>query len=253
MENSLTSEKRGLSADAVKLIAAAAMLIDHISECFGTRGSFMWTVMHCVGRITAPVMCFFIAEGFHYTKNVKKYLLRLGIFAVISWFPYVFMGFGRLPVYFEGGNVLLIFRQSIMYTFFLGLLELVIIHSEWLKIPLKLLLTAGIVYLSFLGDWSFAAILFILVFDRFRGNFRWQALAFTVAVGFEYLVLITLYRNPPMDVLFQLGAIFALIPLYFYNGKRGKSGQKNRQLVKWFFYVFYPLHMLVLGILRNVL
>lgn len=249
MENSLSAEKRGLSADAIKLIAAAAMLIDHIAWCFVPKNSAAGVLMHMIGRIAAPIMCFFIVEGFYNTENVRKYLLRLGIFAVISWVPFVFMEDGILPFYFSGGELFFVFDQSIIYTLFLGLLMLVMIHSERLKIPLKLLFAAGILYLSFWGDWSFIAILFILVFDRFHGDFKKQAIAFAAAVGFEYLILITLYQNPPADALFQIGVIFALIPLYFYNGRRGK----NKRLGKWFFYVFYPLHMLVLGILRNII
>ena len=255
MENSLakSDSSHGLPANALKLIAAAAMLIDHIAWCFVAKYSVLGQIMHIIGRLTAPIMCFFIAEGFYYTKNVKKYLLRLGIFAVISWFPYVFMDKGTFPVYFYGGRLYLNPNQSVIYTFFLGLLTLVIIHSEKLKIPIKILLTAGIVFLSFFGDWPIFAIVWIVIFNAFRGNFRKQAAFFSAS---SVIILILFYgiiqQAMLVDYLFQFGVLLALVPLYFYNGKRSKDG-KNRQLGKWFFYVFYPLHMLVLGILRNII
>ncbi|MCM1330636.1 MAG: conjugal transfer protein TraX [Ruminococcus sp.] len=107
MQTSLVpAEKGGLSANALKYIAAAAMLVDHIAWCFVETYSVLGQIMHVVGRLTAPIMCYFIAEGYYYTRNVKKYLLRLGIFAVISWFPFVYMEYGTPPIYFDSGGKL---------------------------------------------------------------------------------------------------------------------------------------------------
>lgn len=238
---------RGLSANALKYMAAAAMLIDHIAWCFAAKYSVMGQVMHIIGRLTAPIMCFFIAEGFYYTKNVGKYLLRLGIFAVISWFPYVFMEKSTFPVYFLSGQIFIIPYQSVIYTLFLGLLTLVIIHSEKLRKPLKIPLLAIVTALSFLGDWPIFAIVWIVVFDAFRGNFRMQAVWFSAS---SVIILILFYgivqQAPIIEYFFQFGVLLALVPLYFYNGKRGKGGW----FAKWFFYIFYPLHMLILGIMK---
>ena len=255
MENSLVKSdgSHGLSANSLKMIAALAMLIDHIAWCFVAKYSVLGQAMHIIGRLTAPIMCFFIAEGFYYTKNVKKYLLRLGIFAVISWFPYVFMEKGTFPFYIYAGQLYLNPNQSVIYTLFLGLLTLVIIHSEKLKKPLKIPLLVIVIALSFFGDWPIFAVVWIVIFDAFRGNFRRQAEFFAVS---SVIILILYYgimqKAPIIEYFFQFGVLLALVPLYFYNGKRGKDGKKNWQFGKWFFYVFYPLHMLVLGILRNV-
>lgn len=103
------TEKRGLSANTLKYIAIAAMLIDHIAWCFVDTYSVLGQIMHVIGRLTAPIMCYFIAEGYYYTRNVKKYLLRLGLFALISWAPFTFMEFGTFPVYYfsQGGQAII--------------------------------------------------------------------------------------------------------------------------------------------------
>ena len=85
-------EKRGLDSNAVKLIAIAAMTIDHIAWALwpGYPHELLPLLMHLIGRVTCPVMCFFIAEGYHYTRDVNKYTLRLFAFALVSHFCHIF-------------------------------------------------------------------------------------------------------------------------------------------------------------------
>lgn len=242
------TNKDGLTANALKYIAIAAMLIDHIAWCFVDTYSVLGQIMHVIGRLTAPIMCYFIAEGYHYTRNVKKYLLRLGIFAIISWAPFVFMELGLLPIGVRDGRFEIYPYQGVIYTFFLGLLALVVIHSENLNKPAKVLLMIPILLLSFWGDWLFFAIVWIIIFDKYRGSFKKQMTGF--AVTSVFVVLLPLLMGMTLaDSLFQMGVLLAIVPLYFYNGKRGGS-EKFRTFNKWFFYVFYPLHMVILGVLK---
>lgn len=89
-----TIKKTGLNSNEIKLIAIIAMTIDHVTWLLFPGCQKIWWVMllHAIGRLTAPIMWFFIAEGFHYTRNVKKYIARLFVFAVISHFAYNFAG-----------------------------------------------------------------------------------------------------------------------------------------------------------------
>lgn len=242
------TEKRGLSANALKYMAIAAMLIDHIAWCFVDTYSVLGQIMHIIGRLTAPIMCYFIAEGYHYTRNVKKYLLRLGIFAIISRVPFVFMETGQLFVYIHENGFQYFFVQSVIYTFFLGLLALVIIHSEKLSKAVKVLLLIPIFFLSLIGDWMFFAIVWIMIFDKYRGNFKKQMLWFAATALLMELFFVIIGMTLA-ESLFQLGVLLAIVPLYFYNGKRGGS-EKFRAFNKWFFYVFYPLHMVILGYIK---
>ena len=81
-----------LDANMIKLIAILAMTIDHITWMIfpGYPKDFLPILLHIIGRITCPIMCYFIAEGYHYTKNVNKYTNRLFAFAFLSHFAYVF-------------------------------------------------------------------------------------------------------------------------------------------------------------------
>ena len=83
-------KKKGITASDLKYIAILAMFIDHVGWLAVPTASPLGQIMHAIGRITAPVMCFFLSEGYHYTSNFKKYVMRMGIFAVISHFAYCF-------------------------------------------------------------------------------------------------------------------------------------------------------------------
>ena len=94
------------------------MTVDHFTDLFypGFPIAVLPIAMHLIGRLTAPIMWFFIAEGYHYTKNIRKYMFRLGLFAVISHFAYCF-AFGISIIPFKTG----IFNQtSVMYPLFIA-------------------------------------------------------------------------------------------------------------------------------------
>jgi hypothetical protein len=102
MESPLSSRTlgKGLSGSALKIIAVIAMTIDHAAWLLfpGFVAEPVPIIMHVIGRITAPVMMFFISEGYRYTRDRKKYLERLLIFAVISHIPYaMFSSFNFIP------------------------------------------------------------------------------------------------------------------------------------------------------------
>ncbi len=90
MQKTLT--RSGLDSNMLKLIAIAAMTADHIAWLLfpGYPTDPLPIILHIIGRLTCPIMCFFIAEGYHYTRNIKKYMARLFVFAVISHFAYMF-------------------------------------------------------------------------------------------------------------------------------------------------------------------
>ena len=142
------------SANVIKYIAIFAMLIDHIAWCFVDTNSVLGSIMHLIGRMTAPIMTYFIVEGYHYTRNVNKYLIRLAIFAAVSWIPFLFMEYGTLlPFTFVDGNLYFNPAQGVIYTFFLTLLALKTVHSQSLPKPVKVVLVIGLCLLSSIGDW----------------------------------------------------------------------------------------------------
>ena len=169
----------GLSGSALKWIAIACMLIDHIAWGFVPLSSPAGQIMHVVGRVTAPTMCFFIAEGYHYTRDVKKYAFRLLVFALVSQIPFTF---------FETGKIFAFRGFSVIYTLLLSLLA--VWAWDAVKNPaLRFLAVLGLCVLALPGDWMFLDIIFSLIFYRFRGDFKRQALWFSVFAGGMVLFL----------------------------------------------------------------
>ena len=105
--------KNGLSIDGLKYIAISAMLIDHIGNAFVEEQTLLANIMYMVGRITGPIMFFAAVEGYHKTKNLKKYMLRLFAFALISYLPYIF-------AFRSSFNAL---RLNVLFTILIGLLS----------------------------------------------------------------------------------------------------------------------------------
>lgn len=236
-----------ISANTIKYFAVFAMLIDHIAWCFVDTNSILGIIMHLIGRMTAPIMTYFIVEGYHYTRNVNRYLLRLAIFAAVSWIPFLFMEYGTfLPFTFVDGNLYFNPAQGVIYTFFLTLLALKTVHSQSLPKPAKVVLVIGLCMLSSIGDWFFFPIVWALLLDKYRGNFKKQAAAFAISSVVLMTLMIVFLTDGFGNNWFQYGVLLALIPLYFYNGEKGRGGRFN----KWFFYIFYPAHLLILGILK---
>lgn len=234
----------GLTAEGIKWIAIAAMLIDHIAWGFVPTYSAAGQVMHIVGRITAPTMCFFLAEGYAHTRNFYRYAARLGIFALISQIPFTLFESGKLQL-IAGGNFTETF--NVLDTLFLSLLAI----RAWDRIrdpALKGAAIAGLCVLSLPGDWMFFDIFYALAFWRYRGDFRRQIQAFsilTVGMVFTGTLSAVASDGPLYGQLFQAGVLLCLPILSLYNGRRG-GGKYS----KWAFYIFYPAHLLALGLIK---
>lgn len=232
-----------LNSNHLKIIAIIAMTIDHVADLLypGMPNIFISNVMHIIGRLTAPIMFFFICEGYHYTKNVKNYISRLFIFALISHFAYCF-AFGINFIPFSTGNI---FNQtSIMWTLAWAVVALHILHGknnlkEWQKWLLIILINL----ITFSSDFSSIAVMAILfMYDR-RGNLKSQMTSMmawlTLYALISYLFVSKTYG------LIAMTAILVYPLLKNYNGKRGKA-----KWLKWFFYLYYPLHLIIIGALR---
>ena len=152
--------KKSLNSNQLKLIAVLAMIFDHLLWVIkpGYNNGTIVLLLHLIGRIVAPIFCFFIAEGAYYTKDRKKYLIRLLIFAVISHFAYCF-AFGINFIPFKNGTS---FNQtSIMWSLALGLIGIMIQDSK-LNNKVKTLFILLLCVLGFPSDWSSVAVMIII-------------------------------------------------------------------------------------------
>ncbi len=221
-----------------------AMTIDHlVGVIFPNYPTDWWIVgLHMIGRIAAPIFWFFIAEGFFYTRNWKKYASRLFVFAIVSHFAYNF-AFGIPFIPFQTS----IFNQtSVIWSLFWGLIALVIKDSPKLKEWQKTVLILVICMISFCSDWSCIAVLAIMGISDNRGNLKKQMTSMMVWVGM-YSIIYIIFIDPVYGVI-QMFVALTIPLLKSYNGERGKW-----KGMKYLFYVYYPLHLVICGIIRIVL
>ena len=267
--STLTAAQRPLNRTQIKYIAIFLMLLDHAVSLPGTPYAIASSV-HVFGRITAPVMAFFIAEGYRHTRDVRKYLLRLAVFALISAVPFrLFESHSVLPfemlegaahpansctLYLEAsGRTFVYYRGSVITTLFLGLLAIVLWDRAKLNVFVKLLLTALICRLADLSDWSCWMVLYCLAF-YFAGDdkvLKWTLFA-AVSCMYAFNLKFSGFGfslNPAFQTV-RLG-VFLAVPLLqcLYSGEPGAKTAVNR----WFFYVFYPAHLLGLCLIRTLL
>ena len=272
-----------MSAFVLKIIALAAMLVDHVGAVFPNHTSLYFRV---VGRLTFPIFVYLIAEGFRHTRNGKKYLLRLFIFAIIAEFPFdwAIMRAQNIRRGHSPWHVDLLNNTNIFYTLFLGgmaifafqllskaLSEHVAPHiTSWLTsklgkyspitgnligamsfaiIVISALPTLGFMWIAeFLStDYGGYGVLFILLMYVIKP--KWLMLiVFAIMNVFQHRALFPLIQQRvDMHLAFYLfiPATLLTVPLIaLYNGKRGPS-------LKWFFYVAYPAHLMVLAILAH--
>ena len=162
--------KKSLNSNQLKLIAVLAMIFDHLLWVIkpGYNNGTLVLLLHLIGRIVAPIFCFFIAEGAYYTKDRKKYLTRLLIFAIISHFAYCF-AFGINYIPFTRGSI---FNQtSVMWSLLLGLVSIMIYDSK-MKGIYKFLLICLVCILAFPADWSMIGTLMVLYGYINKDNFN---------------------------------------------------------------------------------
>lgn len=238
------NKEKGLNANQLKLIAILAMTLDHLTWTLFPGYSTEWYVIlfHIIGRLTAPIMWFFIAEGFHYTHDIKKYAIRLFVLAAISHFTYNFC-FGMSPVPFQTT----VFNQTgVVWSLAWGLVLLYIYEEKQWQLWQKILITIVICLVTFPSDWSCIATMAIMAIGTNRGNFKKQMahmMLWTAMYAIVYFIFID-----KVYAIIQLGTCLTIPFLYFYNGKRGSFKGMGK-----LFYIYYPLHLVICGIIRVIL
>ena len=243
-KGSLPETKKGLNANQIKLIAIIAMTADHLTWAFFPGLQTVWYVyaLHIIGRLTAPIMWFFIAEGCHYTRDVKKYIFRLFVFAVISHFAYNFaFGIPFLPL--STG----VFNQTgVMWSLAWAVVLIVICRNERIPQWGKILAIIVICVITFPSDWSCIAVMAPFFLYAHRGNFKLQARTIVIWSA-VYAAVYFFFIDKPYGIL-QMFTFLTIPILAQYNGTRGQW-----KGMKWFFYLYYPAHLVVVGIVRIAL
>lgn len=216
----------GLNTFILKLIAIISMAIDHTGavlfpEVMGFR---------IIGRLAFPIFCFMLVEGYFHTRNVKKYILRLCIFAFVSEIFFDFAFYDKI-VFFG--------HQNVFFTLSIGLILIAFLekNKENTNKKIKTILDIVVTFLCLLlatilqTDYIFVGVMTILCFYYFRQNKIGKIVSI---IGINSLLMSGI----------QSVASFSLLPIFLYNGKKGPS-------MKYIFYVFYPAHLLLLALIRK--
>lgn len=244
---------KGITGSTLKLIAIVSMLIDHIGGIILLRALMLYglldkinaqdgaafidvhaglyytyVIFRQIGRIAFPIFCFLLVQGFLHTHDVKKYLSRLFLFALISEVPFD-LGFSGTN--FDWSH------QNVYFTLFFGVLAITGIQMakdkmDWsimgrVLVSLLVVLICTGAALLLKTDYDVLGVLAIVVLYLFRKRK-------------------TLSSGLGCAVLMEIPTFVSMLPVYFYNGKRGIN-------IKWLFYLFYPVHILLLYLLGCML
>lgn len=236
-----------LNALQLKVFAMACMVCSHMS------GTILWGMhwLDTIGRLAFPIFAFLLAEGFRHTKNVKKYLLRLFLFALVTELPFNLMS--------EGG-LFYPFHQNVLFTLCIALLMMAWIEkakdTSRLRFILRAVLAVIVGYLlgfiTFVDYFGYGVLMALTFYLFHEYKYGWVAeLAVMVYVNWELiggLVFPTMIFGREIDIPQQGFAVLALIPIWLYNGKQGPTSKK----IQYACYAFYPAHMLVLWLLLQL-
>ena len=208
------------------------MLIDHVGLYL--LGNNIW--FRIIGRIAMPIFAFFIAEGMKYTKNRKRYILTLLIFALVS----------QIPHYLGSGFYML----NILFTFLIAISVILIVEN--IKLPVLPTVVAFVICVIsyFLGvgffiDYGVFGVLLVLCFYFVKNKYLKLSLASLILILFSLNDM--LVYGLSLFSFVYLFALMSIVILMFYNGEKGKLN------FKWFFYAFYPMHLLVIYIIGLII
>ena len=223
----LPTLQNALSGSVLKLIALCSMTVDHIAlfvfdQAWGMGETWICEVMRCFGRIAFPVFAFLIVEGYFHTRCLWKYMLSLFITACISEIPWQLLN--------DDGS------HNVVFTLLIGLVAVYLMDQSRHCLPLMLLMVASPMVLATAlhFDYEWRGVGLIAVFFLFR-NKRMLTLPFGFPLIMEYGTI---------------GPILGLLVPQMYSGKRGFI--KGRWM-KYLFYMYYPLHLMVIWLLNRFL
>ena len=204
----------------LKIIGIITMFMDHYNYIIGGPGIF-----DILGRIAFPIFAFALVEGYKHTRDIRKYFLRIGLSAILFQIPIWILKY-ETPL-------------NIFFTLFFGLLCIYIFDNY--NFISKILILPVIIFAILIEiDYGIYGILLIICFYAGYNNKY-------IRIILPLLLNIWIYFSKNLFGIdkIQVCSVLALIPIYFYNGKKGKN-------MKYFFYVFYPAHFLVIELIKKL-
>lgn len=240
--------KMDLSAAALHNLAMAFMLMDHLWATLLPAQEWLT----CVGRIAFPIFAFMAVEGYFHTHNLKKYLLRMLIFAVISEVPFDLM---------YGGTWFYPVHQNVIWTLMMGLVGIHLMETVrkkkstfvYILVSTIVVILGGLLGTLSMVDYYGIGVLTVFIFYFFRGRKWWCLLGQMLALYWVNVELLggLMYPIRLFGMEFELCqqglALLALFPIWLYRGRQGYHSKP----FQYFCYAFYPIHMLVIVLVLN--
>lgn len=218
-----------LTAFQLKLLALVTMFCDHFAVVFLIPRTDSYMALRTIGRLAFPIYAFLLVEGFFHTRSVKRYAVRLALFALVSEIPFNLALSGR-PWYWH--------TQNVYFTLVIGLIMVAamdhLIHRgmRWQAMGAGLLAVGAAMLLR--TDYDAAGILAIFFFYLYRE----ERIAMCIAVS----AVLALFIGG-----LECFGILALIPILLYNGQKGAA-----RINKFVFYGFYPAHLFLLWLVSRL-
>ncbi len=242
------SGKMDLSAAALHILAMTFMLMDHLWATLLPAQEWLT----CVGRIAFPIFAFMAVEGYFHTHNLKKYLLRMLIFAVISEVPFDLM---------YGGTWFYPVHQNVIWTLMMGLAGIHLMETVrkkkrtfvYILVSAIIVILGGLLGTLSMVDYYGIGVLTVFIFYFFRGRKWWCLLGQMLALYWVNVELLggLMYPIRLFGMEFELCqqglALLALLPIWLYRGRQGYHSKP----FQYFCYAFYPMHMLVIVLVLN--
>lgn len=233
----------------LKLIAIIGMLINHMGIVFqwshNTQTLPLYAISEFVGKFTFPIMAYLLVEGFHYSHNKIRYAGRLALFWLISIYPFFLL---RAPDYNFGLTDL---TNNIFFTLLMGLIMLMCYEKT--KSPiLHFIIVVLFAFLTIMSDWNLVGVILIWAFYKFNSKKGIRNIILIYFILFEILIGVSIVINGSnlilalADLIPNLGFLAVGYLLLNYDGTRGYSPN----WIKWGFYIFYPLHLIILEIIK---
>ena len=222
-------KEKAFSQESLKILACITMLIDHVGATIIPDMN-----LRIIGRLAFPIYCFLLVEGIRYTRNVKKYALRLLTGALLSEMPFDLLFFGRITWA----------HQSVMVTLLVGMAAVLWGRKQkyWLAFPVCFL-AAEFLNTDY-GGWGVALICMFALTQELPHR-HWLQLAGMTLVFWCMDSYVLHFGSVGIPIEFF--GLSALIPIWLYNGEKGIRGKGFQYAA----YAFYPLHMLTLYLFRT--
>ena len=223
-----------MSSFVLKIIALITMLCDHIGLTFIEHTSYL----NIIGRISFPIFAFQISEGFKHTKNLKKYIIRLIIFAVLSQMPYT-LYLNSIGIHEFGLNI--------FFTLLIGLISIIIYENLYNKYKKFYIGIIPVILLTILAelikcDYGWYGVTIIFLFHLFKENKLYMNFIIIYMIINKYIIDF-IFKPSIYQLYFAIGAIISVLIINLYNNKKGKN-------IKYLLYIFYPLHLIILVLIK---